>query len=110
MEQAALICHAPIERGTGVGRQDVEGGRLDTLLNGPFHGALEDIGTVLVHAEDETGVDHNAKAMQPPDGFGIIAVDVLELALRAESLLIGTLEADEKAAQSAGGRLFEQRG
>ena len=100
--------HPVVERRAGVGGQDVEGGGLDALLDRPLDGALEDGFVVLVHAEDEAGVDHHAELVQAADGGGVIPVQVLSFVLLAQVFGVERLEADEQAAQTAGGGFFEQ--
>ena len=63
---------------------------------------------VVVHAEDEAAVDHHAQIVQPADGGVVIAVEVLVLVLRAQVGRAERLEADEQAAQAAGGGLLDQ--
>ena len=65
---AALGVEALVQGGAGVGGQDVEGGRFDTLLDGPFYGVLENVFIVVIHAKDETGVYHHAQVAQTLDG------------------------------------------
>ena len=51
----------------------------------PVDRAVEDRGVVLVHAEDEAAVDHHAEVVQPAHGLPVVAVEVLDLALRAQA-------------------------
>ena len=63
---------------------------------------------VLVHAEDEAGVDHHAEVVEAADGGVVVAAEVLALALRAQACRAERLEADEEAAQAARRGLLEQ--
>ena len=97
-------------------------------LSGPVHGAREDRRVVVVHAEDEGAVDHDAEVVQAADG-GVVgrraggpaarpgvrrgrpaAGQVLRLAGAAQVHLVERLEADEQAAQPALHRLLEEAG
>jgi hypothetical protein len=88
----------------------VERRRLDPLLDRPVHRAVEDVGIVLVHAEDEARVDHHPEVVQPPHGSGVVVVQVLELAAGAQGRRVQRLEAHEEAAQAGLGRTFEEPG
>ncbi len=78
----------------------------------PGDGALEDGGVVLIHAEDEAGVDHHAQGVQAADGLFVrVALpQVMRFALLAQVLGVEALEADEERAQPASGGFFQQAG
>ena len=52
----------------------------------PLHRPLEDRGVVLVEAEHEAGVHHDAEVVQAADGLRVVPAQVLPLALRAQAL------------------------
>ena len=86
----------------------MEGGRGDAVLNAPFHSAAEHILVVVVKAEHETTVDHDAQTMQPLDGCHIVLREVLQFVTRTEILRREGLEAKEDTAQPSLGSLFNQ--
>jgi hypothetical protein len=88
----------------------VEGRRLDALLDGPGHGAVEDVGAVLVEPEDEAGVDHDSGVVQAPYRRRVVGADVLVLAALGEIRVVDGLEADEQAAQTGLDRPLQQVG
>lgn len=53
-----------MQRGAGIGRQNVKWGRFDALLNRPLNRAIKHRFIVVIHAEDETAVDHDAQVAQ----------------------------------------------
>ena len=83
---------------------------LDSLPDGPLHRPLEDRGVVLVEAEHEARVHHDAEVVQAADGLPVVPAQVLPLALRAQALGAERLEAHEQAAQAAGDGLLEEAG
>ena len=105
-----LVRHAAVQRRARIRRQDVEGRGLDALLDRPLHRALEHRPVVAVHAEDEAAVDHHAEVVQAADGGGVVAPQVLVLALLGEVGRVQRLEADEQAAQPGFDGLLEQTG
>ena len=108
MQHAPFRLHPSIECGVRVGRQDVIGRGLDAVQDGPFDGAIEHIGPVVVHPEHEAAVDHHTEVVQPPNRRVIVTTDVLVFALIREVGRIYGLEADEQAAQSGGHGLLQQ--
>src|SRR5215469_15565174 len=62
----------------------------------------------MVHSENKAAVDHHAKTVQAPDGFPIIPVQVLELALSFQVRLVCGFKADEQAAEATVNRLLDQ--
>src|SRR5690606_19407160 len=40
--EASFGLHPAVERGAGIGREDVKGGGFDALLDGPAHSAIKD--------------------------------------------------------------------
>ncbi len=108
MEEASFRFHPAEEGRAGIRREDMEGGGLDPLVDGPTYRPIEHGSVVLVHAEDEAPVHHHPQAVQPPHRLAVIAVEVLDLALGAQARRVQGLEADEEAAQAGGHRLFEE--
>src|SRR5690242_3668509 len=96
MEQTSLRLHALVEGGVGIGCQDMEGCCLDTLSNGPLDGSIKYAFVVLVHAENEARVDHDAEVMQAADRSGVVAIEVLEFALLAQVRGAERLESNEE--------------
>jgi hypothetical protein len=84
VQDPLLGLQAPVQPGAGIRGHDVERGGLDALPDRPVHGAVEDIGLVPVHPEHEAGVDHDAQVVQPSDHQGVVAADVLPLALHPQ--------------------------
>src|SRR5438552_437257 len=75
---------------------------------GPFDGAIEHIGPVVVHPEHEAAVDHHTEVVQPPNRRVIVTTDVLVFALIREVGRIYSLEADEQTAQSGSHAFLQQ--
>ena len=107
---AVLGAQALLQPRAGVRREDVKGRRLDALPHRPVDGPLEHRVVVLVHAEDEGGVDHDAEVVQAADGGFVSAAQVLRLAGASQVALAQRLEPDEQAAQPALDRLLQQAG
>src|SRR5262245_1906018 len=84
VQDAVLGRHPGMQGGVGVWREDVEGGRFYALADGPLDGPVEYVRAVVVHSEDEAGVDHDAQVVESADCRVVIAADVLVLALPAE--------------------------
>lgn len=80
---AARGLHAGVQGCARVGRENVKRRRLDALLDGPIHRAVEHVGTVVVHAEDEACVDHHPEVVEASNRRGVVAVEVLNLVLIA---------------------------
>ena len=91
---------------------DVERRRLDAAAHRPLDGPREDRRVVVVHAEDEGAVDHDAEVVQAADGGVVVGrgAEVLRLAGAQQVRLVQRLEADEEAAQPALDGLLEQAG
>jgi len=53
VKEAALALHLGEERRSGVGREDVEGRALDSVLLDPIHGLFEHVWPVVIEAKDE---------------------------------------------------------
>ena len=68
----------------------------------------EHVLVVLVHAEDEAAVDHDAEAVQPVGDGGVVAAEVLALVAAREIAGRERLEADEQAAQPGFGGALDQ--
>jgi hypothetical protein len=84
-------------------RLDVIGRRRETVLDAPFDGPLEDRLVIVVHAEDETAIDHDAEAVQALRDRGIVATDVLALVALDEITCRQRLEPDKQATQTSVG-------
>src|SRR6184192_1412179 len=95
MQNSVLGIHPLVEGRVRVGRQDVEGGRLDALLDRPGDRAVEDIRPVMIHAENKATVDHYAQPMQPTNSGPVVTADVLELSLLREVGRVDGLKAHE---------------
>src|SRR4051794_6588539 len=96
--QASSGVHPRIERGARIGSQNVKGGGLDPLLDGPGDGAVKDAVVVVVHAKDKAAVDHHSEVMEPAHRLVIVAVEVLMLALLKQALRVECFKADKEAA------------
>jgi hypothetical protein len=79
VSDTAFGLHAGMQRRTRIRREDVESRGGDALTHGPFDGALENTGVVVVHAEDEAAVDHHAEVAQPLDRSAVVTMQVLLL-------------------------------
>ncbi len=86
----------------------MERGRLDADRHRPLDGALEDVGVLAVHAEDEAGVDHHAEIVEPDDGLRIVPTEVLGLAVLGQVGVADRFEADEDRAKPGFGRSFDE--
>ena len=58
---AAFAHHARVKLRAGIGRHDVEGRGGYAVFDGPVDGALKNVVTIVIHAEDEAAVDHDAE-------------------------------------------------
>ena len=108
MKQAALRFQTPPQASAGVRCENMKRRGLDTLSDGPIYGSLEYGLVVLVHAEDETGVDHDTEIMQAFDGLIVASVEVRVLVLGSQAVLVERLESNEQAAQSGSCRFFHE--
>ncbi len=73
---------------------------LDPAADRPLHRSVEHVRTVVVHPEDEAGVDHHAGVVQAQNRLVVVAADVVRLPLVGERGLVQRLEADEEGPQS----------
>lgn len=96
MKDAAFFFNPVIEGGPRVGRHDVEGRGLDGGLDRPVDGSFENIRAVVVHPEDEGGIDHDAVVVEAADSVGVGAVEVLDFRVVSEIGFGEGLEADEE--------------
>ncbi len=95
MKEPPLRLH-PLESSSArIRGEDVEGGSFDPALHRPFHGAVEYIRTIIIHAKDKAAVDHDPEILQPPNGRRIVAILVLELTLCMKIFGVDGLKADE---------------
>src|SRR5262249_39128674 len=85
---------------TGVRRLNVKRRGRDPLLDRPIHRPPEHALVIVVHAEDEAAVDHDAEAVQPPRDGRIVTPEVLAFVASGEVGRRKRLEADEQTAQS----------
>ena len=109
---ASLGGESPLQPGAWVRRHDMERRRLDAPAHGPLDCVREDGRVVMIHAEDEGAVDHDAEVVQAADG-GVVpgkAAEVLRFAGAAQVRLAQRLEPDEQAAQPALDRLLQEAG
>ncbi len=92
---------------------------MDALAHSPVDGARKDGGVVVVHAEDEARVDHDAEVVEaadrglvprPRSAASLPAAEVLQLALGAQVVVAQRLEADEQAAAAGRDGLLEEAG
>src|SRR3984893_1844645 len=95
MQQASLGLHPCVQCRVRVRRQDMKGGGLDAIRDGPLDGSIEHIGAVVVHAEHEAAVDHDSEVVEPANRGVIIPTNILVLALISEVGGVHRLEADE---------------
>ena len=102
--------HPLVQRRSRVRREDVERRRLDPLGHRPLDGAGEDVRAVVVHAEHEAAVHHHPVVVQLPDRGGVVATEVVLLALAAQVGLRQGLEADEETAQTGRGSGLDHAG
>jgi hypothetical protein len=70
------------------------------VLDGPIHRPPEYIRVVVIHAEDEAAVDHDAKVVQALRDDGIVAAEVLALVAAGQVGRRQRLEPDEDATES----------
>src|SRR5260370_9927136 len=99
-DDASLAPHLRIKPGARVRGLDVKGGGSDAVGNGPIYGAPEYVFAIVVHAEDEAAVNHDAKRMQPVRNGFVIPSEVLPFVAAREVAGVQGLKADEDAAQS----------
>jgi hypothetical protein len=71
---------------------------LESSTDGPIDRSLENGLIVLVHAEDEAGVDHDPKVVEAFDGLIVASMEIGVFVLSAQALFIECLESDEQAA------------
>jgi hypothetical protein len=69
-----------------------------SLLDGPIHGSSKNV-LVVIHAEDEAPVDHDAEVMESVGDRGVVASEVLALVAARQIARRERLEADKQAAQ-----------
>src|SRR5262245_40581564 len=77
--EVPVLCDNPIlgghlskHRRSGIWGEDVKCSRSDSALNGPIDSARKDVRVFAIQSKDETAIDHDAKAVQPPHHFTII--------------------------------------
>ena len=105
---ATFGLHPLVQLRAGVRRLDVKGGGRQALLDGPIHRAPEHVRVVVVHAEDEAAVDHDAEIVQPTGHGGVIASEVLPFVAAGEIAGGERFEAYKQTAQPrVGGPLDE---
>ena len=105
---AAVALHLLEQACAGIGREDMEGGRGDAVLDAPLHCSAEHVLVVVIKAEHEAAVDHDAQAMQSLDSCHIVLREILQLIARAQILWREGLEAEEDTAQPSLGSLLYQ--
>src|SRR5437660_1437037 len=81
MQQAPLPGHALIEGCRRVRGENMKGRRFYALLDRPLDRTIKDAFIIVVHAEDEATVDHDAKIVQTLDSHVIISIEILILML-----------------------------
>ena len=108
VDDAALTLH-PFEKSrTWIRGQNVKRRGLNSLLDGPFHGAKDRRLVILVHPEDEAPVHHDPQIVQPPHRCAVVLMHVLILPLLAEILGVQGFEADEETTQTASHGLLQK--
>ena len=55
--------------------------RFYALLDRPLDGTVKDGFVIIVHAKNETPVDHDSKIVETPNGSVIVAIEILILVL-----------------------------
>ena len=100
--------HAGEQSRAGIRRLDVKRRGRDAVLDRPIHGPPEHIGVVVVHAEDEAAVDHDAERVQPAGHGRVVPAEVLSLVALHQIAGRERLESDEDAAEPGLGRALDQ--
>ena len=75
--------HAREQPRARIRRLDVKRRRRDAVLDRPVHRPPEHVLIVVVHAEDEAAVDHDAEAVQPVGDGRVVAAQILALVAAA---------------------------
>ena len=99
-QDPALGLHSREQACAGVRRLDVKRRGRDAMLDRPIHRPLEHIRTVVIHAEDEAAVDHDAEVVQPLRDGGIVAAEILALVAACQVRRRQRLESDKNASKS----------
>ena len=107
-DDPAFALHPGEQLRAGIRRLDVERGGRDAVLDRPVHRPSKHIFIVVVHAEDEAAVDHDAQFVQAVRHGGIVAAQVLALVRPRQIGRRQGLEADEEASQAGGGGALDQ--
>ncbi len=103
VEEPPLGLHPPEERRAGIRRQDVERRALEPVRLDPRDGPVEDVGAVVVEAEDEAAVHLDAVVVEDPDAPRVVGGGRRLLPGVGEVRVGERLEADEDA-RAAGER------
>ena len=53
---------------------------------------------MFVHAKDKAAIHHDTVVVQAANGFAVIAMEILEFALFAQTGLVGGFESNKEAA------------
>jgi len=84
-----------------IGSENVECCCLDPLSQSPVDGSFKDARVILVKAEDEAPVDHDAEIVQFADGFSVVVSQIVPFPLRSQGFGRERLKPDEETAESA---------
>ena len=97
MQDPALGFHLPEQRRSRIGRQDMKRGAFEPVLLDPVARALEDVGPVVVEAEDEAPVHLDPVVVEDPHATRIVLGARRLLARVGEVLIVEGLEPDENS-------------
>ena len=99
-EQASFALHAGVESGARIRRLNMKSRGRNAVLDGPIHGAMEDVFSVIIHTENEAAIDHDAERVQAIGDRFVVAAEVLALVAAFQVFRRERLEAYEDATQT----------
>lgn len=108
MEEPPPGLHPAEERRAGVGRQDVERGALEPVRLDPGDGPVEDVGAVVVEAEDEAPVHLDPVVVEDADAACVVGDRGRPLPRVGEVRVVQRLEADEDPRAAGEGHLADE--
>src|ERR1019366_6113857 len=109
VEKSALRLHLPEEWCARIGRQDVKGGALKTVLLNPGYRFLEHLRVVIVEAQHETAVYLDTIVVKDRYSPGVISRARRPLARCFQIPVRQRFKADENAGATRQGHLSDQR-
>jgi hypothetical protein len=99
-QNPALRFHPREEPRPRIRRLDVKCRGRDAVVDGPIHRPPEHVHVVVIHAEDEAAIDHDAEVMKSLRHGSVVAAEVLAFVAAGEVGRRQRLESHEDAAES----------